>query len=372
MFILAKVGGLPLEACLLVSAVLLVVAVRAARLRRSQWLMTAAVTFALALPLLVSAFDLAQIGILMIGALGLVVLSGYTGQISVAQGTFVGVGAYVTAVLGARYHVPLVATLPLDVLAGAAAGAIIGVPSARLRGIYQVMTTLAVAVAFPPIIVDTGSVFGGSAGLPVGSLDKVAPHIGGAPQLGATLQNYLLCLACTLFVLGVLKRLFATRHGTAMRAIRENEVVAAVNGIAVAKYRIAAFVLSAAIAALAGGLSAITIGAVSPDSFGLLYSIEFLVIIAVGGSEQLSGALVGAIVVFLITTGVQGIHVPSTNYTISDEVVYGIVVIVVLLVFRGGLAGAGTRALAWLDRRVQLIVAGDPTRANVSEHRPPV
>jgi branched-chain amino acid transport system permease protein len=136
-----------------------------------------------------------------------------------------------------------------------------------------------------------------------------------------------------------------------MRAIRQNEVVAAVNGIPVTRYRVTAFVLSASIGSLAGGLSAITIGAVAPESFGLLYSIEFLVIIAVGGADALGGAVVGAIGIFLVTNDVQGIQIPHTTYIVSDEVIYGAAVILVLLLFRGGLWGAGSQALRWLDAR---------------------
>jgi branched-chain amino acid transport system permease protein len=347
----ALAGGLPSGAAIAVAAVALSVTTAVAGPDRRRALTSSALTVLLVAPLLTSAFDLSQIGVLAIGALGLVVLSGFTGQISVAQGAFVGVGAYVTAVLGSRNDMPLIATLPVDVVAGALIGLVVGVPSARLRGIYQVMTTLAVSVAFPPIIVQIGNLVGGSSGLVVPPLDASSPKLGAGPTLDPTLQDYLLCLACGLVVWVVLSRVVRSHHGTAMRAIRQNEVVAAVNGVAVARYRVSAFVLSSAIASLAGGLSAITIGAVSPESFGLLYSIEFLVIIAVGGAEGLGGALVGAIAIFLVTTDVQGLQIPHTTYVVSDEVIYGAAVIAVLLLFRGGLWGAGMRALRWSESK---------------------
>lgn len=350
-FVGMEACGLTVASSLVIAFAALIFGGAVTRLARSAWISSASVTSALALPLVVSAFDLGQILILVIGALGLVVVSGYTGQISVAQGSFVGVGAYVTAVLGSRHDLPLLATLPIDVIAGALAGLVVGIPSARLRGIYQVMTTLAVGVAFPPVIVQIGNVVGGSSGLIVAPLDAASPKFGAGPRIDATLQAYFVCLACGLIVWALLTRITRSHHGTAMRAIRQNEIVAAINGVPVTRYRISAFMVSASIAALAGGLSAITIGAVSPESFGLLYSIQFLVIIAVGGTDGLGGAVVGAVAVFLITTDIQGIHVPHTNYIVSDEVVYGLGVVVVLLLFRGGLFGAGSRALSSCERR---------------------
>jgi branched-chain amino acid transport system permease protein len=298
-----------------------------------------------------SAFNLTQILVLCIGALGLALLSGQTGQISVAQGPFVGAGAYTSAVLAARHGVPALLTLPLAVLVGALFGLVVGVPSARLRGVYQVITTLAVGVAFPSLIVVIGSSVGGSTGIPTVNPFDFTVNFGRGVQLDPTRLTYVLCALCTLICWFVASRIVGSRHGVAMRALRQNEVVAAVNGIRVGRYRVFAFVASAAFAGLAGGLYAISVGAVSPDSFGLAYSIQFLVAIAIGGSERLAGALLGAVAVFLLTTQVQGIHLPHSTVVISNEVGYGLAVIVVLLLFDGGIWGAATRVTRLLIAR---------------------
>jgi ABC-type branched-subunit amino acid transport system permease subunit len=295
-----------------------------------------------------SAFNLSQILVLTVGALGLVLLSGQTGQISVAQGPFVGVGAYTVAFLSGLHGVPGLAALPLAVVAGALAGLIVGIPTARLRGIYQVITTLAVGVAFPSIIIVIGNPLGGDTGVAVPGPVNFTVHFGLGQYLDPTRLSYIFCVVCALLGWFVLTRVTRSRHGTAMRALRQNDVVAAVNGVRVGHYRVVAFVLSAAFAGLAGGMYALTVGAVSPESFGLIYSIQFLVVIAIGGSEQAAGAVVGAVAVFLLTTQVSQIQVPSTNIAISNEVVYGVAVILVLLLLRGGIWGGLTRLMALL------------------------
>jgi branched-chain amino acid transport system permease protein len=295
-----------------------------------------------------SAFDLSQILVLCVGALGLVVLAGQTGQISVAQGPFVGAGAYASAVLGVKAGWPPLVTLPVAVVAGALFGLIVGVPSARLRGVYQVITTLAVGVAFPSLLIVVGDPVGGSVGLPTANPFDVTVSFGRGQQLDPTRLMYIVCALCVLLTWFVLARIIGSRHGSAMRALRQNDVVAAINGVRVGRYRVLAFVLSASFAGLAGGLYALTVGAVSPDSFGLAYSIQFLVAIAIGGSDRLAGAVIGAVAVFLITTQVKGIHVPHSNTIISNEVIYGVVVIVVLLAFEGGIWGALSAAGRWL------------------------
>jgi branched-chain amino acid transport system permease protein len=298
----------------------------------------------LTVPFWWSAFNSTQIVVIAIATMGLVVLSGQTGQISVAQGSFVGVGAYTTAVLAARHGVPALATVPLAIVVAAVAGLVIGIPTARLRGIYQVITTLAVGVAFPTILLAIGNPVGGSTGIPLDNLFSVNVKLAGI-DFDPTRLMYFFCLACGLLVWLLLSRAIGSRHGTAMRAIRQNEVVAAVNGVQVGWYRVAAFVIAAACAGLAGSLSAMSIGAVSADSFGLLYSIQFLVAIALGGADYLVGAIVGSVAVFLLTTDLQGVHLPGSHIEISNEVVYGLAVIVVLLVLPGGLWGAAVSAV---------------------------
>jgi len=303
-------------------------------------------------PFAYSSFNLTQIVVLAIGAWGLVILGGQTGQISVAQGPFVGVGAYTTAVLSARFGVPLLATIPVGVVAGAIAGLLIGIPSSRLRGIYQVITTLAVAVSFPTLLLAIGDPVGGSTGIAVPEPFQTMQV--GSVDLDSTQLMYFFAVACALVVWVALSRIIWSRHGTAMRAVRQNEIVAAVNGISVSHYRIASFVLSAACAGLAGSLSAMSVGAVSPDSFGMLYSIQFLVAVAVGGADSLMGGLLGAVAVFLLTTSFSGI--PVGGIQVSNEVVYGLVIILALVLLKGGIWGAltGVFESRWLKRAVQM------------------
>ena len=294
---------------------------------------------AVAAPFYFSAFNLSQILVLAIGALGLVLFSGQTGQISVAQGSLVGVGAYTTAVLSVNYSVPALLTIPCGVFAASLVGLVVAIPTSRLRGIYQVITTLAVGVAFPQILIVIGNSIGGSTGIPVSNPLDFTIRFGDTVALDPERLMYVVALAALMVSWLVLSRIIESRHGTAMRALRQNEVVAAVNGIKVSRYRIIAFVYCAAVAGLAGSLYALTVGAVSPDSFGLLYSIQFLVAIALGGSERLAGALVGSMATFLLITQLNGIPIPGTTLTINSEVLYGVAVVLVLLLLRGGIWG---------------------------------
>ena len=246
-------------------------------------------------PWLLPEYWLAQLTFVLIYALaglGLMLLVGYTGQLSLGHGAFLGVGAYTqAALLGAGWPFPVA----LAAAAGlsAAVGLVVGLPALRVKGIYLGIATLAFGLIVEEVFTRWEAVTGGNAGL------TVPP----AQWLGLSLQGpeafYATCLLITVGVtLGLLNWL-RTPTGRALTAIRDSEVSAQSMGIDLARYKAYAFAMSAAIAGLAGALYAHKLRFISPEQFGVPQSIDLLLMIVVGGLGSIHGAFLGAL--FLIT-----------------------------------------------------------------------
>lgn len=289
---------------------------------------------------------------------GLTVLTGINGQISLGHGALMAVGAYTTAVLLQRAPgLPFLFTVVAAVLAAAALGLVVGAAAARLHGPYLAGATLALAVGLPGLAVKFEPLLGGEQGLrvappqPPGWVLDAAFFTTGR-DLTATKYLGYLAWALALLVLLALSNLLRSRYGRSWRAVRDDEVAAALAGINLGRARVLAFVVSAACAGLGGALLAVTARLAAPGSFSLVLSISLLVAIVLGGLGSLLGALLGSAVLvflapFVTDTGLSA-GLSSAQAANIAPLVYGVVLILGMLAAPQGIVG--TIRLAQLRR----------------------
>ena len=239
--------------------------------------------------------ELSYVFILCIASLGLMVLTGYTGQVSLGHAAFVGIGAYAHAWMLTQ-GVPLLLSLPLAGVLCAAFGVALGVPAIRVSGLYLAMVTLAFSVIATHVFGHWTSVTGGFTGLAVKE-----PSIAGLP-LGGPKGFYFLCLAVLVLVLLALLNLMRSGTGRAFLGVRDSEAAAFSLGIPVGRIKVAAFALSAGVTGVAGALLAHHTKYITPDAFTLILSMELVLMVVIGGLGSLRGAVLGAILISLLPT----------------------------------------------------------------------
>lgn len=257
----------------------------------------------LALPFFASTYLIGELGyvlILCIASMGLMVLTGFTGQVSLGHASFVAIGAYAHAWLMA-HGVPFIVSLPLAGLIAAAAGLVVGIPAIRVSGLYLAMVTLAFAIVVEQVIGMWRGVTGGFMGMLVET-----PNIMGL-SLGSPRAFYYVCLILTVLCVLALANLMRSGIGRAFTGVRDSEAAAFALGIAVARVKIAAFGLSAGITGLAGALMAHHIGYLTPDAFTLLLSLDLVLMVVIGGIGSLRGAILGAILISLLPNAVAAL-----------------------------------------------------------------
>ncbi len=271
-----------------------------------------------------------------IAGLGVVLIVGQSGQVSLGQGAVLGVGAYAQTLLVARGLPPL-AALPLSMLCGALAGWIASLPARRLGGLYFGMSTLAFALIVEEALVRAETLTRGAAGLAVGRFE-----IAGWSASGPT-EQALVSLVALALAFFCCQRWVASRVGRAWRAVRDDEVAAAACGIDTGAAKIQVFMLGGALCGLAGALYAHWIAYVSPEQFGLQLSFELLILAFIGGVAHLSGAVWGALVLVAIPQllAVLRDHLPERVAQLAglDAIVLGMVIVAVMLWRPQGVAG---------------------------------
>ena len=248
-------------------------------------------------PLLVGAYLQSQLVFVFIYAIigvGLLILTGFTGQVSLGHAAFLAIGAYTTAYLQ-RLGVPFLVYLPLSAALAGAVGAFVGFPALRLTGIYLVIATIAFGFIVEEIAARWESVTNGNEGMRIKALDL----------FGFTLGRdgygfYVVCLALLVAVMLGALNLLRSPTGRAFLAIRDSETAARSMGVNLAVYKVMAFSISAAITGLAGCLYAHKLSFVSPEMFTLLLSLEFIIVIIIGGVGSLHGAVLGSIFVVMV------------------------------------------------------------------------
>ncbi|MFL5979766.1 MAG: branched-chain amino acid ABC transporter permease [Gaiellaceae bacterium] len=331
------------------------------RLGIAVWLLTAAGVlslYALA-PHLVSDFhsrELAQAGVFFIAIVGLNILTGYTGQISLGHGALMAVGGYTTAALAVHEHWRDVWTIPLAGLAAGVVGFLIGLPALRLSGLYLALATFAFAIAMPSLLKKFSGLTGGGQGLRM--LEDAPLQITGISGTvtifghSTTQNHFLYYLAWGIGLVGfaVAWLLVRGRVGRTFRAVRDSEVAAASAGINLAWAKTLAFAISGVYAGVAGALLAIQNEIVNPLSFTFLLSILLLVGTVVGGLGSLPGMVVGAFFV---------VYLPDVSTRVSTapgvpDFVYGAAIIVVMILLPTGAGGLLRRVARPLTRRLYL------------------
>lgn len=290
-------------------------------------------------------YQIAEIATYTTAVAGLTVLTGLSGQISLGHGAFMAIGGYTTALLLLHLSWPFYLVLLVSAVVTAAAGAVVGVAAARLSGPYLAGATLMLGVALPSIADAYPGTFGGDQGLNVAF---TAPGFLGAnfPQ---TRWQAWVATATALVTLILLASLSRGRIGRNWRAVRDDEVAAAVAGIDVAKARVLAFVVSAACAGLAGSLLAVITALVAPGAFTITLSITLLTAAVIGGLGTLPGAIWGALVIVLVQPYVTNLAfshgLSSTTSANIPIAAYGLLLILIMLAFPQGLQGAVSRLL---------------------------
>jgi branched-chain amino acid transport system permease protein len=276
------------------------------------------------LPTILSDYDRSQgatVAVFFMAILGLNIVTGYTGQISIGHGAFMALGGYTTAILVAHHGWNDLTTIPAAALVGFVAGVVVGLPALRLSGVYLALVTFAVALAVPQLAKNYSRFTGGTEGLALPS------------HSGLWLYGVTWAAAGILFVIAWL--VLRGRTGRAFVSIRESEVAATSSGVSLPVYKTLAFGLSAAFAGVAGGFYALNNSFINPDVFGLTLSLTILIGAAVGGLGSLWGVIVGAAFVQLLPNALSS---SSTVGSQATPVVFGLVLIVVMMLAPGGAA----------------------------------
>jgi branched-chain amino acid transport system permease protein len=312
-------------------------------------------------------YQIAEIAIEVTAVAGLTVLTGLSGQISLGNGAFMAIGAYTTALLLLHFTwFPWVAVLVVAAAVTAVAGAVVGAAAARLHGPYLAGATLLLSVALPSVAYAWQGTFGGDQGL---NVVFTTPGFLGV-NFPLTRWQAWVCTAAALVTLVLLANLSRSRVGRNWRAVRDDEVAAALAGVNVARARVLAFVVSASCAGLAGALLAIVTELVAPGAFTITLSIALLTAAVIGGLGTLPGAVWGSLVIVLVptyATDVATSHGLSTTVASNIPIAaYGVVLILVMLIFPQGIQG-GVRWLAALFG----ISATTPREASVPDVTPP-
>ena len=241
------------------------------------------------------------VGVLAIGALGLNILTGYTGQISLGHAAFMGIGAYAAAVAQARFGAPFWIAVPAGGLAACAAGAVVGVPSLRIKGLYLAIATLAAQVIFEWIFTNWTEMTGGIRGI------NVAPASLLGFRFDTDVRTYYLVAAAVALHAYAAANLFRTRVGRAFVAVRDRDLSAELMGVNLFRTKILAFMISSWYAGIAGGLFVLFSKVVTPESFPLTLSIQYLAMIIVGGLGTIQGTLYGTVFVTLVPEALRSL-----------------------------------------------------------------
>jgi branched-chain amino acid transport system permease protein len=304
------------------------------------------------LPFVVSEYRTFQFTLVLVYAialLGLNILTGFNGQISLGHGAFYAIGAYCAAILMDKYGVPYWATIPVAGAVCLLVGFLFGLPALRLEGLYLALATFALGVSLPQLLKyhHLEEWTGGVQGINVIKPDAPAFFA----ELGLPLSQdqwlYFFTLAVTIVMFALGWNLLRGRIGRAMTAIRDNHIAAEAMGVNNAMVKSLTFGVSAMFTGVAGALGAIAVQFVAPDSFNIFLSITFLVGIVIGGLASISGALYGALFIQFVP------NVADEISKAAPWAIFGLFLIGFVYVLPAGVAGAIRMAMARLQRKRQ-------------------
>jgi branched-chain amino acid transport system permease protein len=287
---------------------------------------------------------MARLFVYVLVALGLNLLIGYTGQVSLGHAAFFAIGAYTAAVLAEALRWPsLLCVLGATALT-AVVGYLLGLPCLRLTGLYLAMATLGFTLIVQEMLLQLAVITHGSEGM------SVRPAVILGFTFDSDYRKYYLLLGVTVVMLLSARNLIRGRTGRAFLAIRENERAAAAMGVNVAQYKTIAFAISALYTGLAGALSAFLVGFLDPQEFSFFLSIQFITIIILGGLGSLLGSVLGAGFLIILPELLAGLDV-------WQALVYGVIMVLTIIFMPFGLSGAIRRyAHRWFGIGVEPII----------------
>ncbi|MFC1823909.1 branched-chain amino acid ABC transporter permease [Thermodesulfobacteriota bacterium] len=282
----------------------------------------------------------------VIATIGLNILSGYAGQISLGHAAFFAIGAYTTAILTDRFGMPFWICLPASTVLAGLVGILIGTPCLRLKGLYLAMATMAFGIGMDFVLVTWDALTGGVRGL---NIDHI--NLFGYP-LDSPEKLYYLFLFFTVLSLIVAKNLIRTKVGRAFVALRDQDVAAEIIGVNLTHYKVLAFFISSLYAGLAGGLFAYLMGYIHPEHFTFFLSIEYITIIIVGGLGTVVGTVFGTIFIILIPEIIKSLSqtisilIPALEGQYNEEwniAAFGLLIMLFLIFEPTGLYGIWIR-----------------------------
>ena len=304
-------------------------------------------------------FQFTQVYIYAIALLGLNILTGYNGQISLGHGAFYALGAYTAAIMMDQWGIPYGWTIPVAGVLCLVVGFLFGFPALRLEGLYLALATFALALAVPQILKYFEHWTGGSQGI---VLSKPKAPFG--LRFSSDQWLYFVCLAVLVVLFVLAANLLTGRTGRAIVAIRDNPIAAQAMGINTALYKALVFGVSAGYTGVAGALSAAAVAFVAPDAFNIFLSITFLVGIVVGGLASISGAIFGAFFIQFVPNWAQDIS------KAAPWAIYGVFLIGMMYVMPRGIAGTVRLAFARTQRGRNAAARATvtPGKAHVGTH----
>lgn len=264
--------------------------------------------------------------------MGLQINTGLAGQINLGQAAFMGVGAYATALLATKGHLPFWLALPIGGLCAALFGLVFGLTAMRIKGFYLALTTIAAQILFHFFVLNLpANWLGGSNGITL----EPAQFLGFV--FNTDTRIYYLCLVVTSIMIAGAYGVARSRHGRIFAAVRDDDVASGMMGINVVRTKVLAFLLGAFYAGIGGGLWAYYVRFVAIDQFTLIHSIWFIAMIIVGGMGSVTGALIG---VFVIRTAQETITIVGPSLVENFSFLSGDVVFAVMNIFLGGIIAA--------------------------------
>lgn len=293
---------------------------------RDQWFLAGFVALYAAIALFSGGYIvylLNLIGIFALVAIGLTILTGFSGQSSLGHAGFFAIGAYASAIIAQRFGAPFWIAIPLAGVIATFVGALIALPALRLKDLYLAIATLGFGIVMQKVIFEWRTVTGGGGGFQV-----PMPTLAGIELDGS---RFAWVIALTLAAgTWAAFRLASGRTGRALSMLRESETAASCLGVRVARYKVIAFALSAFYTAVGGGLYANVVRYVNPESFDINMSIMFLAMIVIGGMGSVRGALLGAAFYVAVPEACRGIKD-------APGLVFGISLMLVVILLPGGL-----------------------------------
>ena len=276
------------------------------------------------------------VGIASIGAIGLNLLVGYAGQISLGQGGFMAIGAYTAALFALRLNAPIWVALPAAGLISAVVGSIFGIPSLRVKGLYLAIATLAAQFIIEWNLLHSGWLTGQGA---QGAL-VIEPAALGPFVFESERRKYFLVMAVALLATVVARNLSRTYLGRAFVAIRDQDVAAETMGVNIFRYKLLAFAVSSFYAGVTGAMWAYYTQVVSYEHFLISTSIDYLAMIIIGGLGSVPGSILGAAFITLMPAGIRDglemlkrLGLPGTlgNFSYAREIIFGLVIVLFLI-----------------------------------------